>query len=70
MSPRRHHWADAGGFAGTAGLRGGDLLLTGRGVRLHDTQQLWTALALTEPGTSAEVSWARGREVMSGKATC
>ncbi len=58
-----------GGFAETAGLRASDLLLTLRGIRLHDTQQLWTVLALTEPGTSSDVSWARGREAMSGKAT-
>ncbi len=31
--------------------------------------QLFTVLALTEPGTSADVSWARGREPMSGKAS-
>jgi hypothetical protein len=60
---------DAGGVAETAGLRDGDLLLTLRGIRLHDTQQLWTVLALTEPGTSADVTWARGREAMSGKTT-
>jgi hypothetical protein len=60
---------DKGGVAETAGLRAGDLLLTLRGIRLHDTQQLWTVLALTEPGTSADVTWARGREAMSGKAT-
>ena len=60
---------DEGGFAETAGLRSGDLLLTLRGIRLHDIQQLFTVLALTEIGTSADVSWARGREAMSGKAT-
>jgi hypothetical protein len=60
---------DAGGFAETAGLRVGDLLLTVRGIRLHDLQQLWTVLALTEVGTSAEISWARGRELAFGKAT-
>ena len=59
---------DEGGFAETAGLRSGDLLLTLRGIRLHDIQQLFTVLALTEIGTSADVSWARGREAMSGKA--
>jgi uncharacterized protein YndB with AHSA1/START domain len=60
---------DTDGCAETAGLRVGDLLLTLRGIRLHDTQQLGTVLALTEPGTTAEISWARGREAMSGKAT-
>ena len=60
---------DAGGFAESAGICPGDLLLTLRGIRLHDLQQLWTILALTEPGSSAQVSWARGRETMLGKAT-
>jgi hypothetical protein len=60
---------DAAGFAEKAGLQVGDLLITLRGIRLHDIQQLATVLALTEPGSSAELSWARGREAMSGKAT-
>lgn len=57
------------GFAEQAGLRADDLLLTLRGIRIHDLQQLWTVLALSERGSSAEVTWARGRETMSGKAT-
>jgi len=60
---------DEGGFAEQVGLRPGDLLLTLRGIRLHDLPQLWTVLALTDPGTTADVTWARGREPMSGKAT-
>ena len=60
---------DAGGFSESAGMLPGDLLLTLRGIRLHDTQQLWTVLALTEIGASANVTWARGREIMHGKAT-
>lgn len=60
---------DSGGFSESAGLRPGDLVLTLRGIRLHDTQQLWTVLALTEIGSSADVTWARGREPMRGKAT-
>ena len=60
---------DSGGFGESAGMRPGDLLLTLRGIRLHDTQQLWTVLALTEIGSSADVTWARGREPMQGKAT-
>ena len=59
---------DSVGFAAAAGMAPGDLLLTLRGIRLHDLQQLWTVLALTEAGDSAEVAWARGRETMSGKA--
>ena len=57
-----------GGFAKTAGLLRGDLLISLRGIRLHDTQQLWTVLALSDPGSSADVTWVRGREVMSTNA--
>lgn len=60
---------EPGGFAASAGMRAGDLLLTLRGLRLHDAQQLWTVLALTAPGSSAEATWARGRQAMSGKAS-
>jgi len=60
---------DTGGVAETAGLRPGDLLLTLRGIRLHDLPQLWTVLALTEAGSSVEVTWARGGVAMDGKAT-
>lgn len=60
---------DEGGFGEQVGLLPGDLLLTLRGIRLHDLQQLWTVLALTDPGTSADVTWARGRQSMSGKGT-
>lgn len=59
---------DAGGFAEQAGLRPGDLLLSLRGIRLHGTEQLWTVLALTEPGRSADVRWVRGSEPMQGRA--
>jgi len=58
-----------GAFAERAGLEVGDLLLTLRGIRIHDLQQLWTVLALTDVGASSEVSWVRGREPMGGKAT-
>lgn len=58
---------DPGGFAESAGICPGDLLLTLQGIRLHDLQQLWTVLALTEAGSSAVVTWARGREGMEGK---
>ena len=57
-----------GGFAAAAELECDDLLLSLRGVRIHDLQQLWTVLGLTEPGSSAEVVWARGRQAMSGSA--
>ena len=58
-----------GGFAEAAGLAPGDLLLTLRGIRLHDLQQLWTVLALTEPGGEAKISWARGTSQMDAKAS-
>lgn len=57
------------GFAEGAGMQPGDLLLTLRGIRVHDLQQLWTVLALTDIGASADATWARSREAMSGKAT-
>jgi hypothetical protein len=60
---------EEGGFADSAGMSAGDLLLTLRGIRLHDIGQLGTVLALTNVGDSADVTWARGREPMSGKAT-
>jgi hypothetical protein len=56
------------GFAQRAGMVSGDLLLTLGKIRVHDLQQLWTVLALTEAGTSLDLTWARGREPMSGKA--
>jgi len=58
-----------GGFAARGGMKVGDLLLTLRGIRIHDLQQLWTLLALSDPDSPAEVSWARGRQPMTGKAT-
>ena len=60
---------DSGGFAESAGMKPADLLLTLCGIRMNDTQQLWTVLALSEIGVSAEVTWARDRESMGGTAT-
>ncbi len=60
---------DANGFGQSAGMQPGDLLLTLRGLRVHDTKQLWTILALTEPGSSAETLLARGRERVQAKGT-
>lgn len=57
-----------GGFAARAGLQAGDLLLTLRGVRIYNTQQLWTALALSQSGENAEISWARDRHVLEAVA--
>jgi uncharacterized protein YndB with AHSA1/START domain len=58
-----------GAYAERLGLETGDLLLTLRNIRVHDTQQLWTILALSAPGDETEASWARDREVRSGSAT-
>lgn len=51
-----------GSFCDRAGLAAGDLLLTLRGLRVYDTGQLWTILALSEAGEETEIGWARGRE--------
>jgi S1-C subfamily serine protease len=59
---------DAGGFAAKAGLETGDVLVSLRGVRVYDTRMLSTILALSEVGSEADVTWVRGRDVMSGKA--
>lgn len=58
-----------GGFAERAGMVAGDLLLTLGEIRIHDLQQLWTVLALTKSGSKLDVTWARGRESYTGKAT-
>ena len=58
-----------GGFAENAGLQNDDLLLTLRGIRIHDLQQLWTVLALTTPQTVAEVTVARSGEQVVASAT-
>lgn len=60
---------DRGGFGARAGMTAGDLLLTLRGIRIHDTQQLWTVLALSSAGDEVDASWARGRETMGATAT-
>jgi len=57
------------GFAKRAGLQAGDLLVSLRGVRLYDTQQLWTVFALSEPGQEAQVGSVRGREWRESAAT-
>jgi hypothetical protein len=56
-------------FAERVGLQPGDLLLTLRGVRIHDLQQLWTVLTLTDAAAPSEASWLRGAEVQAGKAS-
>ena len=54
---------DQNGFAARCGMREGDLLLTLRGIRIHDLAQLWTVLALSAVGEEVAVAWARGGEL-------
>ena len=56
------------GFAAGVGMRSGDLLLTFGVIRVHDLQQLWTVLALTEIGSKVDASFARGTKMMTGSA--
>jgi len=58
-----------GGFADRVGICAGDLLLTLAGIRLHDLQQLWTVLALTDAAAEIDITWLHGRECMTGRAT-
>ena len=54
---------DQDGFAGRSGMREGDVLLTLQGVRILDTAQLWTLLALLNPGDTTTATWVGGGEV-------
>ena len=56
-------------LAARAGVATGDLLLSVAGVRIHDSAQLWTVQSLIRRGEEYEVSWVRGRELVSAKAT-
>lgn len=58
-----------GTLAHRAGMRAGDLLLVLNGIRLHDTQQLWTVLAHIEPATPVDLSWVRERALMEATVT-
>ena len=46
-------------FADRCGMREGDILLTLAGVRILDTAQLWTVLAMLAPGDLATAIWVR-----------
>ena len=52
------------GFADQCGIREGDILLTLADVRILDTAQLWTVLALLAPGRLARVTWVREGAVL------
>ena len=48
-----------GGLASRCGMQTGDLLLTIAGIRIHTIEQLWTVMALLEPGRETAITWAR-----------
>ena len=47
------------GFADRCGLQKGDILMTVADVRILDTAQLWTVLAMLAPGDVATATWVR-----------
>lgn len=55
----------ADGFAQRCGMIAGDLLLTLRGVRIHNIGELWTVLALSQAGEATKAAWVRGDRVRS-----
>ena len=59
---------EAGGFAERCGMRAGDLLLALAGVRVLDTAQLWTVLAMLTPGRRTTATWVRDGGVVEGEA--
>jgi len=60
---------EAGGFAATAGLQAGDLLLAVGGGPVTTHRELWTLLKEHGPGEKLEVEYLRGRERLAGVAT-
>ena len=55
---------DEDGFAARCGLSQDDVLIAIDSIRIHDLGQLWTVLALKQPGSTTAVSWVRGREAL------
>ena len=53
---------DKDGFAARCGLSPDDVLITIDSIRIHDLAQLWTVLALKQPGSETAVSWVHGRK--------
>ena len=53
---------DEGGFAERCGLSQDDVLIAIDSIRIHDLAQLWTVLALKQPGSETTVSWVHGRQ--------
>lgn len=54
-------------FADRCGMREGDILLTLAGVRVLDTAQLWTVLAMLAPGDLAAATWVRDGAVLESE---
>ena len=52
-------------FAARCGVRRGDILLSLADVRVLDTAQLWTVLAMLSPGDSAKATWVREGTVLA-----
>lgn len=57
------------GFANRCGMQEGDLLVTLADVRVLDTAQLWTLLAVLDPGDVAGTCWVRAGEMMDAMQT-
>lgn len=55
------------GFADQCGIREGDILLTLVDVRILDTAQLWTVLAMLAPGSLAKATWVREGAVLESE---
>ena len=55
------------GFADRCGIREGDMLLTLAEVRILDTAQLWTVLAMLPPGSLATATWVREDAVLESE---
>ena len=59
--------AAPGAFADQCGMRVDDVLLTLAGVRILDTAQLWTVLAMLAPGDLATATWVRDGGVLESE---
>ena len=55
------------GFADRCGVREGDILIAVADVRILDTAQLWTVLAMLAPGDVVTVTWVREGEVQGSE---
>ena len=54
-------------YADQCGMREDDILLTLAGVRILDTAQLWTVLAMLAPGDLATATWIRDGAVLESE---